>query len=70
MINGPGKMDGRDLKTKDASVAITSAGSAYLSAEKTISADINGAGGVVYSGDATVVDSEKAVGTGGIKKAR
>ncbi len=70
MINGPGQVDGQDLKTKDASVKITGAGSAYLSAEKTISAKINGPGGVVYSGNATVIDSEKAVGTGGIKKAK
>jgi hypothetical protein len=67
-IDGPAKLDSRDLKIEDASAAITGAGEAYFSADKTVSAHINGSGGVVYSGNATVIDS-KTVGSGGITKA-
>lgn len=67
-ITGPGTMNGRDLKTKDASVMITGAGSAYFGADKTVSAHIAGSGGVVYSGDATVTES-KIDGSGTISKA-
>jgi hypothetical protein len=66
-IAGPGQMNGRDLKTRHASVMITGAGSAYLSADKTVSAHIIGAGSVVYSGNARVTDS-KTIGSGGISK--
>ena len=69
IIDGPGKVDGYDLKTKDASVKITGAGSAYFSADKTVSAHIVGAGGVVYSGNAIVTDS-KIVGAGTVSKAK
>jgi hypothetical protein len=68
MIDGPGEIRGRELKTNDASVMISGAGSAYFNAEKTVSANITGSGGVHYSGNATVINS-KTVGSGGISKA-
>ena len=56
MINGPGELNGRDLKTKDASAAITGSGTAYFEAEKTIAAHVAGSGYVVYSGNAVVTN--------------
>ena len=66
-IDGPGTMNGRNLKTKGASVVITGAGSAYFAADKTVSAHIEGPGGVIYSGNAILTDS-KIVGEGGVRK--
>ena len=67
-IAGSGEMKGRELKTGSASVSITGSGSAYFTAEKTVSARIVGSGNVVYSGNATVTES-KTIGSGSISKA-
>jgi hypothetical protein len=67
-ISGSGELDGKELKTGSASVVIAGSGSAYFSAEKTISAHIVGSGNVVYTGTATVTDS-KTFGSGSISKA-
>jgi hypothetical protein len=67
-ISGSGEVNGKDLKTNDASVTITGSGSAYFSADKTVSARIIGSGNVVYSGHATIAES-KTIGSGSISKA-
>ena len=67
-INGAGEMNGRDLKTKDASVSISGSANVYFAAEKTVSANIIGSGSVLYSGNATVTD-KNIIGSGGVSKA-
>ena len=67
-ITGSGEMQGKQLKTSSASVMIAGSGSAYFSADKTVSAHIVGSGSVVYSGNASVTDS-KTVGSGSVSKA-
>jgi hypothetical protein len=67
-IAGSGEMNAKELKTGSAAVSITGSGSAYLHAEKSISAHIVGSGNVVYSGNATVTDS-RTIGSGSISKA-
>lgn len=68
VISGSGEVKGHDLKTKDASVTITGSGSAYFTADKTVSARIVGSGSVVYSGNATITESA-TVGSGSVSKA-
>jgi len=68
MIAGSGEVNGKELKTSDASVSITGSGSAYFSAEKTVSAHIVGSGNVVYSGNATIAES-RTIGSGSVRKA-
>jgi len=67
-ITGSGEMQGKQLKTSSASVMIAGSGSAYFSADKTVSAHIVGSGNVVYSGNASITDS-KTVGSGSVSKA-
>lgn len=57
VISGSGRMDSPGLKVKDASVVITGSGSAYLTADNTLSAHVTGSGEVVYSGSAAVTGS-------------
>jgi hypothetical protein len=66
-ITGSGEVKGRDLKTNSASVVITGSGSAYITADKTVSARIVGSGNVVYSGNATITDS-RTMGSGRVSK--
>jgi len=68
VISGSGEMKGRELKTSSASATITGSGSAYFSADKTVSAHIVGSGNVVYSGNATIAESH-TIGSGRISKA-
>lgn len=67
-ISGSGEMMGKELKTGSVSVSIAGSGSAYINAEKTISAHIIGSGNVIYSGKATVSD-RKTIGSGRVSKA-
>jgi len=67
-IAGSGELMGKELKTKSASISIAGSGSAYLSADNTISANIIGSGNVVYSGNATISDA-RTIGSGRISKA-
>jgi hypothetical protein len=66
-IAGSGEVKGKGLKTNDASVTITGSGSAYFTADKTVSARIVGSGNVVYSGNATIAES-KTIGSGSVSK--
>jgi hypothetical protein len=67
-ITGSGEVKAKELKTGSASVLITGSGSAYFTADKTVSAHIVGSGNVVYSGSATITDS-RTVGSGSVSKA-
>ena len=67
-ISGSGEMKGRELKTNSASATIAGSGSAYFSADKTVSAHIVGSGNVVYSGNATITESH-TIGSGSVSKA-
>jgi hypothetical protein len=68
VISGSGEVKGRELKTNNTSVTITGSGSAYFTADKTVSARIVGSGNVVYSGNATISES-KTIGSGSVSKA-
>jgi hypothetical protein len=61
-------MKAKALKTGSTSVMITGSGSAYFSADKTVSAHIVGSGSVVYSGNASMSDV-KTIGSGSVTKA-
>lgn len=66
-ISGSGDVNGKSFRTATASVSIAGSGSAYLGAEKSISASIVGSGNVVYSGNATITDS-RTVGSGRLSR--
>jgi hypothetical protein len=61
-IAGSGDLQGKNLKTSSASISIAGSGSAYLDADKELSANIVGSGNVVYSGNAKV--DSRTVGSG------
>jgi len=65
-IAGSGEMLGKSFKTSSASVSIAGSGSAYLSADREISANIVGSGNVIYSGNATV--ESRTIGSGRVTK--
>jgi hypothetical protein len=67
VISGSGEVKGKELKTNSASVVITGSGSAYFTADKTVSAHIVGSGNVIYSGSATITDS-RTIGSGSVSK--
>jgi hypothetical protein len=68
MISGSGQINGKDLKTGSAQVVITGSGDVYLTADKSLTAHITGSGNVVYSGNASVVNS-RYTGSGRVTKA-
>jgi hypothetical protein len=68
-ITGSGNLKAKGLSTNSASVMIAGSGSAYITADKTVSASIVGSGSVVYSGNATI-GSSHMVGSGSISKER
>lgn len=65
-IAGSGNLLGKSLKTVSASISIAGSGSAFLDAEKEISASIAGSGNVVYSGNANV--DSRTIGSGRVTK--
>lgn len=65
-IAGSGELLGKSFKTASASVSIAGSGSAYLIADKNISANIVGSGNVIYSGSATV--ESRTIGSGRVSK--
>jgi uncharacterized protein YdeI (BOF family) len=65
-IAGSGDLRGKSLRTGSASISIAGSGSAFLDAEKEISASIAGSGNVIYSGNATV--DSRTVGSGRVTK--
>lgn len=68
VITGSGEVKAKGLKTGSTSVSIAGSGSAYFSADKTVSANIVGSGSVVYSGNATITES-RTIGSGSVSKA-
>jgi hypothetical protein len=62
-----GNFNGGDLKSQDAEVHISGAGSATVWAQKTLDASISGAGSVDYYGTPQV--SEHISGVGSVHKA-
>ena len=67
-ISGSGQIEARDLKAQAVGAGITGSGSIHINAEKTVSAHITGSGNVIYSGNASVVDS-RTVGSGRVSRA-
>lgn len=67
VVTGSGQVHGKELKTQSAKVVITGSGDVFLIADKSISAHITGSGGVVYSGNASVVDT-RYTGSGRVTK--
>ena len=68
VVTGSGEVSGKDLKTQKLAATITGSGSINVSADKSVSARITGSGNVVYSGNASVVDS-RHTGSGRVSKA-
>ncbi len=67
-IAGSGELKGKELKTGSLSASITGSGTAYITAEKSVSAHIVGSGNVIYSGSAVIAES-KTIGSGSVSKA-
>lgn len=67
-ISGSGKLDGDALATDVAEIQISGSGDAYITVNKTISADIVGSGSVRYSGSGTI-SSVRTVGSGRVRRA-
>jgi len=67
VLTGAGKLNAHDLKSEDVNITISGAGTAHIFADKTISANLAGAGHVKYSGNATIKDYRSA-GAGSIAK--
>lgn len=68
VISGSGQVEAKNLKAVAAKVVITGSGNVYVVAEKSISAHITGSGNVIYSGNASVVNS-MYTGSGRVTKA-
>jgi hypothetical protein len=66
-ISGLGNFNGGDLKSQNAEVHISGAGSATVWAEATLDANISGAGSIDYYGDPEV--SERISGVGSVSQA-
>lgn len=66
-ITGSGELSAKEFKTGDVSANIAGSGSAYLEADKTVSANIVGSGNVIYSGNASITNS-RTVGSGRVSK--
>jgi hypothetical protein len=66
-ITGSGEIDGKKLKTSSSSAMITGSGDVYVDADKSVSAHITGSGSLIYSGNASIVDSHYT-GSGRVSK--
>ena len=62
-ISGSGEVDGRNLKTQSAKAVITGSGNIHIAADRSVTAHITGSGNVLYSGNASNVDS-RYIGSG------
>jgi hypothetical protein len=67
VITGSGEISGRDLKTNAVSAVITGSGNIYVEAERSINAHITGSGSVLYSGNASSINSS-TTGSGRVTK--
>lgn len=68
VITGSGEIEGKNLKTESAKAMITGSGNIYVAADKSVSAHITGSGSLVYSGNASIVES-RSTGSGRVTKA-
>jgi len=68
VVTGSGEVNGKDLKTQTLDATITGSGNINVIADKSVSARITGSGNVVYSGNASVVNS-RHTGSGRVSKA-
>jgi hypothetical protein len=66
-ISGSGELMGKELRTGSAAVSIAGSGSAYIIADKDISAHIVGSGNVIYTGNAVVTNTQ-TIGSGRVSK--
>jgi hypothetical protein len=57
VITGSGEISGKDLRTNSIKAVITGSGNIYVEAEKAITAHITGSGSVMYSGNASNINS-------------
>jgi hypothetical protein len=67
-IAGSGEMKAKELEASSVSASIAGSGNAYINASKTVSAHIVGSGSLIYSGNATIIDS-KTIGSGSVSRA-
>ncbi|MBS1530919.1 MAG: DUF2807 domain-containing protein [Bacteroidetes bacterium] len=57
VVSGSGEISGRDLRSNSVSAVITGSGNIYVQAERSINAHITGSGSVLYSGNASSINS-------------
>jgi hypothetical protein len=67
VVTGSGEISGKDLRTNSVSAVITGSGNIYVQAEKSINAHITGSGSVLYSGNASSINSS-TTGSGRVSK--
>jgi hypothetical protein len=67
IVTGSGEIEAKGLKTSSVTAVITGSGNVYIEAEKSVSAHITGSGSVVYSGNASIINS-RYTGSGRVSK--
>jgi hypothetical protein len=67
VITGSGEISGKDLKTNSVTASIAGSGNVYVQAEKSVTGRITGSGSVIYSGNASDINS-RTVGSGRVTK--
>ncbi len=65
-LSGAGELDAKKLKTRNAIIGISGAGSAIVHAKKTLKVDVSGAGSVKYKGNPKI--TKDISGAGSVKK--
>jgi len=66
-VSGSGQIRGQNFKALSVKAGISGSGNVYINADKSITAHISGSGSLVYSGNATNIDSSVS-GSGRIRK--
>lgn len=67
VITGSGEISGKDLKTNSVTATIAGSGNVYVQAEKSVTGRITGSGSVIYSGNASDINS-RTVGSGRVTR--
>jgi hypothetical protein len=67
VITGSGEISGKDLKTNSVTAAIAGSGNVYVQADKSVTGRITGSGSVIYSGNASDINS-RTVGSGRVTR--
>jgi len=67
VITGSGEISGKDLKTSSVTATIAGSGNVYVQADKSVTGRITGSGSVIYSGNASDINS-RTVGSGRVTR--